>query len=243
MLNSVKPFIKSFTIVSIATTVFISCNKNTGSQGKATFEQKVFENARNVGDRGTCITALHRIAVLDSSATWVNDSLAYYYYFYTQNPKAAGHYVDISLKLKPEDIGMNELKAKVDIQQQKDSAGIARFEKLWNRTKDYTYLYNIAATHILTGRIAKADSIVVSLLKLNPIPAGNVRIEVAEANSQQQIPIEAAFTYLKSYLVLMNGDRALAMKMIDRCLELKPDFMLAQDMKMNMNRQNNPGGY
>ena len=84
---------------------------------------------------------------------------------------------------------------------------------------------------------------VVSLLKLNPIPSGNVRIEVAEANIQQQIPVEAAFTYLKSYLVLMNGERALAMKMIDRCLELKPDFMLAQDMKMNMNRQTNPSSY
>ncbi|MBU6324247.1 MAG: hypothetical protein KJS92_02070 [Bacteroidetes bacterium] len=236
-------FSKTLMLFTTGTALLISCKQNGQESGKATTEQKVFENARKVGDRGTCITALHRIAVLDSSATWVSDSLAYYYYFYTQNPKAAGHYVDISLKLKPDDIGMNELKAKVDIQQQKDSAGIARFEKLWNRTKDYTYLYNIAATHILTGRVVKADSIVVSLLKLNPIPAGNVRIEVAEANSQQQIPVEAAFTYLKSYLVLMNGERALAMKMIERCLELKPDFMLAQDMKMNMTRQSNPGGY
>lgn len=236
-------FSKTLMLFTMGTALLISCKQSGQESGKATTEQKVFENARKVGDRGTCITALHRIAVLDSSATWVSDSLAYYYYFYTQNPKAAGHYVDISLKLKPDDIGMNELKAKVDIQQQKDSAGIARFEKLWNRTKDYTYLYNIAATHILTGRVVKADSIVVSLLKLNPIPAGNVRIEVAEANSQQQIPIEAAFTYLKSYLVLMNGERALAMKMIERCLELKPDFMLAQDMKMNMTRQSNPGGY
>ncbi len=235
--------IKTFVLFTIGAATFISCNQNRQEQGKAGYEQKVFENARKVGDRGTCITALHRIAVLDSSASWVNDSLAYYYYFYTQNPKAADYYVNISLKQKPEDIGMNELKAKVDIQQQRDSAGIARFEKLWSRTKDYTYLYNIAATHILTGRVVKADSMVVSLLKLNPIPSGNVRIEVAEANIQQQIPVEAAFTYLKSYLVLMNGERALAMKMIDRCLELKPDFMLAQDMKMNMNRQTNPSSY
>ncbi|MEY3983350.1 MAG: hypothetical protein RL160_907 [Bacteroidota bacterium] len=229
-----------FSMMAIAAS---SCQQAPSKQNNASHEVAVFEHARKVGDRGTCITALHRIAVLDSSATWVNDSLAYYYYFYTQNPKAADYYVDRSLKLKPEDIGMNELKAKVDIQQQKDSAGIARFEQLWKRTKDYTYLYNIAATHILTGRVVKADSMVVSLLQLNPIPGGNVRIEVAEANIQQQIPVEAAFTYLKSYLVLMNGERALAMKMIDRCLELKPDFMLAQDMKMNMNRQAGQGGY
>ncbi|MEN9510402.1 MAG: hypothetical protein RLZZ370_221 [Bacteroidota bacterium] len=234
---------KNILLFSVIAAAAAACQQAPSKQNKAAHEVTVFENARKVGDRGTCITALHRIAVLDSTATWVNDSLAYYYYFYTQNPKAADHYVALSLKLKPEDIGMNELKAKVDIQQQKDSAGIARFEKLWSRTKDYTYLYNIAATHILTGRVAKADSIVLSLLQLNPIPTGNVRIEVAEANSQQQIPVEAAFTYLKSYLVLMSGDRGLAMKLIDRCLELKPDFMLAQDMKMNMNRQPGQGGY
>jgi hypothetical protein len=238
--KSLKPVLG----VALSAILLLSCNRNTPESGKAQSEIKVFENARKVGDRGTCITALHRIAVLDSTASWVSDSLAFYYYFYTQNPRAADYYVNISLKKKPEDIGMNELKAKVDIQQQRDSAGIARFEVLWNRTKDYTYLYNIAATHILTGRVAKADSIVLSLLQLNPIPKGDVRIEVAEANLTQQIPVEAAFTYLKSYLVLMSGERAAALKLIERCLQLKPDFMLAQDMKMNMARQNNPqAGY
>jgi len=239
----VNRFFKTIMLFTIGTALFISCRQNSLELSKAAMEQKVFENARKVGDRGTCITALHRIAVLDSSATWVNDSLAYYYYFYLQNPNAAGHYVDISLKLKPEDIGMNELKAKVDIQEQKDSAGIARFEKLWNRTKDYTFRYKIAETHIITGRVEKAESIVDSLLGLNPLPSGMVRFESAEANNQRQIPLAAAFTYLKSYLALIRGDRALAVKIIDRCLELKPDFILAQELKMNMTRPNTQGGY
>lgn len=236
--------INSITILAVLITLInVSCGKKATTSSPAATEIQVFENARKAADMGTSITALHRIIVLDSSASWAVDSLAWYYYFFTQNVDAAEIYNTLALKNKPEDIGMNEIRAKILIQKRQDTAGIALFDKLWQRTKDYTFLYNISATHILTGRVQLADSMVTSILALNPIPQGNVRIEVAEARSRQQIPVDAAFLYLKSYLMFLGNERQQAVQLVQRCLEIKPDFILAQDMLENLTQPRQQGPY
>jgi tetratricopeptide (TPR) repeat protein len=236
-------FVLQTLIYVFFTLIFVSCVKKSTNTSSAASEIRVFENARKAADIGTSITALHRIIVLDSSETWAIDSLAWYYYFFTQNVEASEIYNTLALKNKPDDIGMNEIKAKILIQKRKDTAGIALFEKLWQRTKDYTFLYNISATHILTGRVQLADSLVTSILALNPIPQGNVRIEVAEARSRQQIPVDAAFLYLKSYLMFLGNERQQAIQLVQRCLEIKPDFILAQDMLENLTQPRQQGPY
>jgi tetratricopeptide (TPR) repeat protein len=225
----------------LLTVIFISCQPKQSEISAAKVEIQVFENARKAHDMGTCIAALHRIMVLDSTANWAADSLAWYYYFFTQNVDAAEIYNKIALKRTPDDIGMNEIRAKIEIQKRNDSLGIALFEQLWNRTKDYTFLYNISATHILTGRLNEADSMVTEILSLNPKPVGSVRIEVSEVRSRQEVPVEAAFIYLKSYLMYMGGNRNEAIKLIRRCLEIKPDYLLAQDMYENLTQPQQGG--
>lgn len=229
-------FVRKTLIYVFGTLIIVSCGSKGSDKNPAASEIAVFENARKAADMGTSITALHRIIVLDSTAAWAVDSLAWYYYFFTQNVDAAEIYNNKALKNKPDDIGMNEIRAKILIQKRQDTNGIMLFEQLWQRTKDYTFLYNISATHILTGRVERADSMVTSILSLNPIPQGNVRIEVAEARSRQQIPVDAAFLYLKSYLMFLGNERQQAIQLVRRCLEIKPDFILAQDMLENLSQ-------
>jgi tetratricopeptide (TPR) repeat protein len=237
------PRIVGKTIICVLVTlIIVSCGRKESGNNPAASEISVFENARKAADIGTSITALHRIIVLDSTETWAVDSLAWYYYFFTQNVDAADIYNTLALKNKPDDIGMNEIRAKILIQKRQDTSGIELFEKLWQRTKDYTFLYNISATHILTGRVQLADSMVTSILALNPIPQGNVRIEVAEARSRQQIPVDAAFLYLKSYLMFLGNERQQAVQIVQRCLEIKPDFILARDMLENLTQPRQPQG-
>lgn len=77
---------------------------------------------------------------------WAYDSLAYFHYFHlggsgeqVRNPKTPLYYAEAGLKQNPKNTFLREIKAKLLLEQGKDTTSMVMFRDLYDETKDQTY--------------------------------------------------------------------------------------------------------
>lgn len=212
--------------------LLFACN-NSGK--KDTRNYTLFNNARAAQDYQTAITALSMMASEDSAQyPWAIDSLAFYHFFYlnipglVKNPATALHYCDKGLSSNPNNEFLTELKGKLLLNQGKDSAAMVLFNSLWNKNKDYTYLWEMTFLKLATGNFAYCDSVVKTVLSQPESATKKVRLTHPEVAIQESVDARAAFLFFDALIKNNQGNFLAAAETLSKCLEFAPNFYLAK---------------
>lgn len=218
----------AFTAISL----LIACN-NSGS--KDTRNYRLYTQARAAQDYQTAITALSLMAAEDSAQyPWAVDSLAFYHFFYmnipgmVKNPATAMFYCDKGLATNPNNEYLKELKGKLLLGQGNDSMAMEIFSSLWNKSKDYTYLWEMTFLNLATGNFPYCDSVVKSVLSQPDAATKKVRMTHPEVAIQENVDARAAFLFFDALIKNNRGDFLSAAETLNQCLKFAPDFYLAK---------------
>jgi hypothetical protein len=237
---------KNFVVVYLCLTLIL------GSQLLGACKQKAkpnvsstlmaYNEAVKAQDYNAAATLLLQIAANDSASNpWVYDSLTLYHYVFltpanmVRNPASAKYYSEKGLKINPNNEFLLEMKAKLLLEEQKDTASFEIMQKLWNKTGDYTYLWEMTLVELLRKKQIVADSMVNSVLKSETANTKTVRIT---DQMRQTVNAKAAFLYIKATLANAVGDYKGTAELLNQSLQLQPNFYMAQkglyELQQNM---------
>ncbi|NBP05090.1 MAG: hypothetical protein EBV15_02555 [Bacteroidetes bacterium] len=212
--------------------LLFACNN---SDKKHTQNYRLFATAREAQDYQTAITALTLMSAEDSARyPWAIDSLAFYHFFYmnipgfVKNPVTAIHYCDKGISANPENDFLKELKGKLLISQGKDTQALELFTSLWNKNKDYTYLWEMTFINLAKGKFAECDSVLKMVLSQPEAATKKVRLTHPEVALQENVDARAAFLFFDALIKNNQGNFIGAAETLSKCLEFAPTFYLAK---------------
>lgn len=208
-------------------------------------EYRVYKTARLSGDYNLAALSLTRITEMDSAnAAILYDSLAWYHYFYLYQPGAvraaptAMFYTKKGLAINPNNIFLLEIKAKLDLEEQRDTMSKGIFQRLYNRTHDITYLWDIAFIELYAqNNIKKTDSIINSVISKVESEVQLVRLEHLQERIQEKVAAKSAFLYLRAVIQAGQNNRAKAMKTLEEAIKYSPNFYYA---RLSLEQLKNP---
>lgn len=218
-------------LMGVGALAFAACQ--SGSKPTESLE-KSFEQARLAEDYNTAVSLLTQIATEDTGSDWALDTLAFYQYFYqvtpgmVRNTKTPMFWVDKALAKKPGNAFLLDMKAKLHLEEGKDTQSLAIFTELYQRSQDYTYYWDIAFIETARGNAPMADSMIAEAFKSADIANKTVRLENLQARVREEVPANAAFLYLNALIYNGRGDMMKAAENLQEALKIKPDFYAAQ---------------
>lgn len=223
-----------YILTLIAATGLLAACKN--SVKSSDYSQKLFQTARTAQDFPTAITALTMIASQDSAKNpWVYDSLAFYHYFYNnipgmvKNPNISLHYCEQGLKLNKDNDFLTELKGKLVLNLGKDTQALELFTGLWNKTKQYTYLWEMTFIELARGNVKFADSAISQVMALQTTtPAQYVRFTHIDVPMSESVDPRAAFLFFRALMKNNENKFSESAEILKKSLEISPDFYLAR---------------
>ncbi len=202
-------------------------------------EYKIYKNAMACFDYVLAAQQMARLSEIDTANKAVYyDSLAMYHFFYLMDPNtmrpnnAAYYYTQKGLKLNPNNEFLLEIKGKLDLEEHRDTMALGIFNRLYKRTGDYTYLYEITFIQLaLNNNIKFTDSVINKVVKNIESEIKTVRLDYLQEKFKQEVPAKAAFLYLRA--VIQNGvqgNKSKAMKTLEDILKIAPDFYYAKGL-------------
>ncbi|MBL7812653.1 MAG: hypothetical protein JNL57_10560 [Bacteroidetes bacterium] len=204
---------------------------------------------RKCGDIQGAIAALNHLELMDSSThNWIYDSLAFYHYFYNtgngnvRNANTPLFYAEKGLTIQPKNTFLQEIKAKLLLETGNDTASYALLTALYDRTRDYTFLWDMAYVEMARGNTKKAEQVIKQALNSADITLRTVRLESIADRVLEEVPAKAAFLYLKS--IILNGKRDYqgAYRQLQEVLRLAPNCFAARKTMYEMEKALS-GGY
>lgn len=227
---------KLFRYAPVTLTILLSLLLPYGCREKknsdTTLELKAYNEARTAQDYNAAVALLLQIAAKDSANNiWVYDSLALYHFTYltpanqVRNPFTAKYYTEKGLKLNASNFFLLEIKAKLLLEEQKDTQSFIILKDLWQKTGDYTYLWDMTLIEVLRKRINVADSMANTVIASAESATKTVRIT---DQILQTINAKAAFLYIRATLANIKGDLKVTAESLQEALQIAPNFYLAQ---------------
>lgn len=219
--------------IIIALGLLASC-KNSGKKTDSV-NLRTYETARKAQDYQTAVAALTGLVAEDSAGNaWAYDSLAFYHFFYlnipglVKNPSSAIYYCDEGLAHNKNNDFLLELKGKLVLSQGKDTQALDIFNALWNKTHDYTYLWEVAFVNLARGNFRFTDSIVNVVTSAQDIQGKKVRFTHAEVPMRENADVRASFLFFKALLKNNEGKFLESAEILKQCLSYEKDFYLAR---------------
>ena len=216
-----------------------SCvTKSTSNNSKAAYQLAV--NARDYNSATSILTQW--LAQDSSIGEWAYDSLAFYHYFYITNPNAVRNsstpmfYVNKGLELKANDEYLKDIKAKLLLEQGKDTVSYGIFEELWKATNNYSYYWDMAFIEIARNHVKEAEAMIDNMLKDPKNMEKKVKMEHIQVQLIEEVPAKAAFLYL--HALIQNGQRDVmgAAQSLQESLKISPEFYAAKRSIMDLQR-------
>lgn len=207
------------------------------AQNEITREYKIYKQAIAAFDYGLASAQLSRLVEIDSTNRKIYyDSLALYHYFYLMTPgiprsnNSALFYTQKGLQLNPQNVFLLEILGKLKMESGNDTGAFAIFNSLYEKTGDYTYLYQMVVSKAtISQNIKYADSVINLVLKRPDSEFKEVRIEFAELKSISKLSAKAVFLYLRAQMqVQVQNNRTQAIKTLKQVLAIAPDFLPAK---------------
>jgi tetratricopeptide (TPR) repeat protein len=168
--------------------------------------------------------------------------LAYYHYFYKVIPgmvrssKTPMFYTQKGLNKNPNSLFLRDIKAKLLLEEGKDTAAFQMFEVMWNETKDPTYYWDLTWIQIARGRMVEADSMITVALGDANLKDKKVAMEHIQAQLTERVSTEAAFLFLKYQLAVANRNIMQGAEFLQKALEIEPNFYAARRSIMDLQR-------
>jgi len=211
---------------------------------KSSHYKKAYEMNLAAGDYRSAIVTLELWMAEDSSIqTWAFDSLAHFHYFYTastdqqvRNPKTALYFVDRGLTIKPKNTFLREIKAKLLLEEGKDTASIVIFKELWDETKDQTFWWDMCFVEMARGDMMGCDSMVSKALADPKINDKKVRMEHIAAGIKEEVNAKAAYIYLQALMLRSTGNIMACANALQAALEIEKDFYAAKQSIVDLQR-------
>lgn len=216
--------------------------------------EKSYKMAVAAGDYRAAGNALVLWVNQDSSIqTWAYDSLAYFHYFHlggsgeqVRNPKTPLYYAEAGLKQNPENTFLREIKAKLLLEQGKDTASMVMFRDLYDETKDQTYWWDMCFVEMARGNVMGCDSMVTLALADPKVGDKKVRMEHIAAGVAESVNAKAAFIYLQALMLRGAGDIMASANALEAALKEDKNFYAAKQSVLDLQRmyaqQQNRGG-
>jgi len=230
--------LRNLIILAFSISLVASCTNNSKSFKKA------YEMNLAAGDYRSAIVTLELWMAEDSTIqTWAYDSLAHFHYFHTastdqnvRNPKTAMFFVDRGLKIKPKNTFLREIKAKLLLEEGKDTASIVIFKELWDETKDQTFWWDMCFVEMARGDMMGCDSMVSKALADPKITDKKVRMEHIAAGMKEEVNAKAAYIYLQALMLRSTGDIMSCANALQAALEIEKDFYAAKQSIVDLQR-------
>lgn len=205
--------------------------------------KSTYQLALAAEDRETVISTLTQWVAQDSAVdAWVLDTLAYYHYFYKVIPgmvrssKTPMFYTEKGLNKNPNSLFLRDIKAKLLLEEGKDTAAFEMFEVMWKETQDPTYYWDLTWIQIARGRMAEADSMITVALGDAALKDKKVAMEHIQAQLTERVSTEAAFLFLKYQLAVANRNIMQGAEFLQKALEIEPNFYAARRSIMDLQR-------
>lgn len=206
--------------------------------------EKAYNMAVEAKDYTSATQLLTQWVCTDSTIShWAYDSLSYYHYFYNganpnvvRDPKTAMFYVDKGLKYNSKSNNLRELKAKLLLEQGKDTASLILFRDLWQDTKENTYWWDMCFVEMARGNILAADSMITLAIDNTSASKGEVRMEHIQARVKESVPSKAAYIYLQALIYQSKGDAMGAATAYQAALKIFPNFYAARQGIIDLQR-------
>lgn len=217
------------------------CNQKNQHSGEPLL--KAYQKAVEAQDYIAATSLLVQLASADSSKySWAYDSLTLYHFVYlagsgtVRNPVTPMYYTEQGLKINPENAFLLEMKAKLLLEEKKDTASFKILNDLWNKSHDYTYLWEMTLIELLRTRVAVVDSMTNQVLSAPDISSKKVRIV---DQIRQNVNAKAAFLYIRATVYNIKGEFKKTAEDLQEALKIQPDFYLAQkglyELQQNLN--------
>jgi tetratricopeptide (TPR) repeat protein len=211
---------------------------------KAKSYKKAYEMNLAAGDYRSAIVTLEMWMAEDSTIqSWAFDSLAHFHYFYTaaadqqvRNPKTPMYFVDRGLQLKSKNTFLREIKAKLLLEEGKDTASIVIFKELWDETKDQTFWWDMCFVEMARGDMMGCDSMVSKALADPKINDKKVRMEHIAAGIKEEVNAKAAYIYLQALMLRSTGNIMACANALQAALEIEKDFYAAKQSIVDLQR-------
>jgi tetratricopeptide (TPR) repeat protein len=190
------------------------------------FELDLYQRAVESGDHHTAVVAIQRALLIDSSLTDLYDSLPRHYMRLT-NIKSAAHYAEKSLLLDPGNIDMLQLAGYIYFEGGSFRKAEEKFSKLYELTKDLSYIYQLSQIHMNLGDVQKANKMIDLILKDET--SSEVFVDLSTTTgSVQQVNIRAACYLIRAN---MQDSAGKAIGFLKKALQIQPNFDIARKMK------------
>lgn len=217
---------------------FCACNQKTSSLEKA------YKMGLQAGDYHAASNALVLWLNQDSSIQkWAYDSLAYMHYFHlggnneqVRNPKTPLYYAEAGLKQNTKNTFLREIKAKLLLEQGKDTASMVMFRDLYDETKDQTYWWDMCFVEMARGNVMGCDSMVTLALADPKVSEKKVRMEHIAAGVAESVNAKAAYIYLQALMLRGAGDIMASANALEAALKEDKNFYAAKQSVLDLQR-------
>lgn len=206
--------------------------------------EKSFKMAVAAGDYRAAGNALVLWLNQDSSIqTWAYDSLAYIHYFHlggsgeqVRNTKTPLFYAEAGLKRNPKNTFLREIKAKLLLEQGKDTASMVMLRDLYDETKDQTYWWDMCFVEMARGNVMGCDSMVTLALADPKVGEKKVRMEHIAAGVTESVSAKAAYIYLQALMLRSAGDVMASANALEAALKEDKNFYAAKQSVLDLQR-------
>jgi tetratricopeptide (TPR) repeat protein len=240
--------IRTIMTTVIGISLLLAC-KNKSDNTTESSAYLTFQTAQKAKDYQTAVSALTAMAAVDSAKyPWVYDSLALYHYFYLnipgllKNPYTALHYCEAGINLNKNNDFLKELQGKLMLTQGKDSAALTIFDGLWNKTHDYTYLWNKTFVLFFTNSGKTALGIIDSVVNSKDADTKTVRFINPEMGIRETVKAKSAFLYFLAKLKVEENKILEAGEYLQECLKIDPGFLHAKSAIFELQKLSQQGG-
>lgn len=192
----------------------------------------IYEKAAYVQDIPTARASLQMLLTLSNEYPWAYDSLAFYHYFHASPQDLArstfsvNYYIREGLKIDSSNLFLREIKARVLLIEQNDTASYSLFNQLWEKTGDYTFLWYMSYIEAARGNIKALEKTVNKILSSDILPTKKVRLDHLPEHLREVVPVKPAFLYLRSVIYQSKGQYQQMANVLKESLKIYPDFYL-----------------
>jgi hypothetical protein len=229
--------VKFLSLIALLTGM-AACNNNNQHLEKA------YKMGVAAGDYHAASNALVLWINQDSTiGKWAYDSLAYIHYFHlgasgdqVRNPKTPLFYTEAGLKQNPKSTFLREIKAKLLLEQGKDTASMVMFRDLYDETKDQTYWWDMCFVEMARGNVMGCDSMVSLALADPKVGDKKVRMEHIAAGVSESVNAKAAFIYLQALMLRGAGDVMASANALEAAIKEDKNFYAAKQSILDLQR-------
>lgn len=191
-------------------------------------QEKIFRTALKYSDGDAAKNALFSMMVQNPEMASLKDSLAILYFNLNRNAECVLVCRDI-LSSNENNDNILEIKAIAEQNLGLYRESLADYEKVYGKTKNVSYLYEIATLQYQLKRFGECNTTVTAILSNEEATKQTISISAGQQGQSQKVPMKAAAYNLRGVIAADLKEYAAAVSNYEEALKIYPEFVLAKN--------------